>query len=148
MIEEVIQGLVTAAKAQLETSLVGVREVLDFDPEVLTDDQYPGLTFEFGGGPGGPNRLGGGSDFPFDIVGTLYCAASEPGAAQRQLRQLVYAGEGKGFIAFLNSIKGGTAKERVFHFSIGRIRTGFIRAGSTASAAASVNITVISRGRN
>lgn len=154
MIEDVIQGLVTMARAQLGDGgqLEGIKEVLDFDPDVLEDGQYPALTFEWAGCPGsGPQKLSGGaSDFPFEIAATLYTADVTPGAAQRQLRQLMYAGEGKGLAALLNAIdnKTGAVKGRAYQFSIGRTRTGFVRSGGTASAAASTTITVKSRGRN
>lgn len=159
MFDAVIAALVTRARAQLAeggslyiSETLRVREVLDFDPDVLTDSQYPALTFEYAGGSGARPQGGGGSEVLFTVAVSLYTASLTPGQAQRDLRQLMYAGNGKGVMAFLQVFRSGALPEldRVFNFSIGRTRTGYARSPGigTASAVASTDLTVDSRGRN
>lgn len=152
MIEDLLQAFVISATAQKDPggSIEGIQSVWDFDPDVIPDCDYPALTLDYTGGPGRRAQTANGFDMPFEIAVTLYTAALEAGDAKRQLRGLMYAGDGKGVMAWVDSLSTGyvAAKGRVYKLEVGRVRTGISHLGATHSAAASVSLTVISRGRN
>lgn len=150
MIDDLIRNMVVSGKAAAVASLEGIKSVWDFDPDVIPDEDYPAMTIDYVGSPGRQQQpLANGQDLSFNLAVTVYTADAEPGAAKRELRQLMYAGNEKGVMAWLETLARGhvQAAGRVYAFQIGQTRTGVTQVGGTHSAAASVTITVISRGR-
>lgn len=151
MINDLIQSLAADANSKRGTgqALAGFASVWDFDPDVIQDADYPALTLDYIGGPASFQRTGGGFDFPFELAATAYTADLEPGAAKRKLRQLMYGGNGRGVMAWIEALSAGyvAVLGRAYKIEVGRVRTGISNLGGTYSAAASVTLTVRSRGR-